>query len=71
MNEQTKSIIRHLITALGAVLGFIGLSKFTGILDYVNTNLDSIWEAVLTIVGFVATLSGFFKDKARFTIKRK
>jgi hypothetical protein len=66
MNEQTKSIIRHLLTALGVVLGFVGLSKFTGLLDILNQNLDTVWNAVLTIIGFITTLVGFFKNKDRF-----
>jgi hypothetical protein len=66
MNEQTKSIIRHLLTALGVVLGFVGLSKFTGLLDILNQNLDTVWNAALTIVGFITTLVGFFKNKDRF-----
>ena len=66
MNEQTKSIIRHLLTALGVVLGFVGLSKYTGLLDILNQNLDGVWNAALTIVGFVTTLIGFFKNKERF-----
>jgi hypothetical protein len=66
MNEQTKSIIRHLLTALGVVLGFVGLSKFTGLLDILNQNLDTVWNAALTIVGFATTLIGFFKNKDRF-----
>ncbi len=66
MNEQTKSIIRHVLTALGVVLGFVGLSKFTGLLDILNQNLDTVWNAVLTIVGFITTLVGFFKNKDRF-----
>lgn len=69
MNEQTKSIIRHALTALGAIIGFLGLGKYTGVLEYVNTNLDSIWEAVLTIVGFVTAILGFFQNKARFTFR--
>jgi hypothetical protein len=67
MNEQTKSIIRHVLTALGVVLGFVGLSKFTGLLDILNQNLDTVWNAVLTIVGFITTLVGFFKNKDRFS----
>jgi hypothetical protein len=66
MNEQTKSIIRHVLTALGVVLGFVGLSKFTGLLDILNQNLDTVWNAALTIVGFITTLVGFFKNKDRF-----
>jgi hypothetical protein len=51
---------------LGVVLGFVGLSKFTGLLDILNQNLDTVWNAVLTIVGFITTLVGFFKNKDRF-----
>jgi len=67
MNEQTKSIIRHLLTALGFVLGLIGLNKFTGVVDYVIGNLDSIWSAILTLVGVVTSILGFFTNKDRFT----
>lgn len=69
MNEQTKSIIRHILTALGFVLGLVGLNKFTGVIDYLTQNLDVIWSAVTTLVGFVTALLGFFKDKARFALR--
>lgn len=65
MNPQTKSIIRHLLTAIGAVLVFLGLGKFTGVVEYLIANLDAVWDAALVIVGFATTLLGFFKDKER------
>lgn len=63
MNEQTKSLIRHILTALGFVLGLVGLNKFTGVIDYLIQNLDAIWSAVLALVGFVTSIFGFFKDR--------
>jgi TctA family transporter len=66
MNEKTKSLIRHALTALGVVLGFIGLDKYTGIVQYLLDNLDSLWSAVVSIVGVVLTVIGFFKNKERF-----
>lgn len=69
MNEQTKSIIRHLLTAVGVLLGFLGLSKWVTIVDIFQTNLDSVWSAILTLIGFATTIIGFFKSKERFTIR--
>lgn len=66
MNEQTKSLIRHILTALGFVLGLIGLDKFTGVVEYLSSSLDQIWAAVLVISGVVTTVIGFFKEKTRF-----
>lgn len=63
MNEKTKSLIRHILTALGFVLGLVGLNKFTGVIDYLIQNLDTIWAAVLTLVGIVTSIFGFFKDR--------
>lgn len=66
MNEKTKSLIRHALTALGVVLGLLGLNQFTGLIDAVLANLDSVWSAISTLVGFVLLVIGFFKDKTRF-----
>lgn len=63
MNEQTKSLIRHILTALGFVLGLVGLNKFTGVVDYLTQNLDTIWSAVTTLVGIVIGIYGYFKDR--------
>lgn len=66
MNEQTKSLIRHILTAVGFVLGIIGLGKFSGVIDILLQNLDGLWQAVSAIVGVVLMIIGFFKDKTRF-----
>lgn len=66
MNESTKSLIRHILTALGFVLGLIGVGKATGVIDILLANLDSLWEAISTVVGVALMIIGFFKDKARF-----
>lgn len=69
MNEQTKSLIRHILTALGFVLGLFGLGKLTGLVDILLQNLDVLWSAISSIVGVVLMIIGFFKDKARFLMR--
>jgi len=68
MTEQTKSLIRHVLTALGFVIGLVGLDKFIPVVSFLTTNLDGIWAAVTALVGFVTALAGFFKNKERFVI---
>ena len=68
MNVITKSVIRHLLTALGALLGVIGLNHFVPVLDYLQNSLDTIWDSVIAIIGVVTTLIGFFTNKDRFKI---
>lgn len=63
MTDQTKSLIRHILTALGVVLGLLGLEKVTGLVQYVLDNLDSLWSAVVTVVGFVTAIIGFFLNR--------
>lgn len=65
MTEQTKSIVRHILTALGAILMFLGLGKFTGIVDFLLENLDAVWQAIMVVIGFLTSLLGFFKNKER------
>lgn len=69
MNESTKSLIRHILTALGFVLGLIGVGKATGVIDILLANLDSLWQAVSSIVGVALMIIGFLKDKARFVTR--
>lgn len=64
--DQIKSLIRHALTAIGFVLGLIGLNKFLPVLDYVIANLDAVVAAVMTLVGFVTMVIGFFRNKERF-----
>lgn len=69
MSEQTKSLIRHILTALGFVLGIVGLNKFTGVLNILLNNLDGLSAAITTIIGVVVAIIGFFKDKVRFALR--
>lgn len=69
MTEKTKSAIRHIITALLAIVGILGLGELTGFIKIIDVNLDSVWEAIMTLVGFIGSLIAFFKDKDRFEIR--
>tara|TARA_R110000803_G_scaffold205599_1_gene272387 strand:+ start:100 stop:327 length:228 start_codon:yes stop_codon:yes gene_type:complete len=70
MNEKTKSLIRHILTTVGTVLALIGVNGFIPIIDFVTDNLDGMWEAISTVVGFVLALVGFFNDKGeRFEVR--
>jgi hypothetical protein len=70
MNETTKSLIRHILTAVGTVLVLVGVNGAVPIVDFLQENLDSMWEAIVAIVGFVTTLIGFFTDKGkRFEVR--
>lgn len=69
MNEKSKSLIRHLLTALGSVMLIVGLGKYTGVINYVLENMDAVYTAVATITGVVMGLIGYFKDSDRF-VKR-
>lgn len=63
MTEQTNSLIRHLLTALSTVLMFVGLSKFTPILQYLIDNINAIGGAVTTLVTIGTAIYGFFYKK--------
>lgn len=70
MGEKTKSLIRHILTAVGTVLLLLGLNGVVPIVDYLQENLDGVWESVKVLTGFVLTLIGFFTDKGkRFEVR--
>ena len=71
MNDQTKSIVRHILTAVGFLLTVFGLTKVAPALDFLNTNLDAIWAAVTLLVGVITTLLGYFKDSDRHQARDK
>ncbi len=66
MNEQNKSLIRHLLTALGVLMTALGLGNASGLIEELLANLDKIWDAVLVIAGTVVSILGFFRNKDRF-----
>jgi phage-related protein len=66
MNEQTKSLLRHILTALGVVLGLVGANKVVPVISFLQDNLDGVWAAVSSLIGFVTALLAFFSGKDRF-----
>jgi hypothetical protein len=67
MNEQNKSLIRHLLTALGVLMAALGLGNASGLIEELLSNLDTIWDAILVLSGTVISIVGFFKNKDRFS----
>lgn len=66
MTEQLKSTIRHILTALGVVVGLFGIGQATEVINFTLGNLDTVWASIVALVGFVTSIVGFFKDKQRF-----
>lgn len=66
MTDQTKSLIRHILTALGVLLAALGLTDASGLINDLLANLDGTWDAILVLVGTVTTVIGFFKNKERW-----
>ena len=66
MTEQIKSLVRHLLTALGVLLTLLGVDKLIPVVEYLQTNLDGVFAAITTIVGVVVTIIGFFRNKDRW-----
>ncbi len=61
---MNQSIVRHILTALGAVLAFLGLGKFTGFIELLVQHLDTVWAAVTAIIGAVTAWYGYWKGRA-------
>jgi hypothetical protein len=66
MTEQIKSLVRHLLTALGVLLTLLGVDKLIPVVEYLQTNLDGVFAAITTLVGVVVTIIGFFRNKDRW-----
>jgi len=64
--EQIKSLIRHLLTAVGILLTLLGVDKLIPVIEYLQGNLDGLFAAITTVIGIVMTVIGFFKDKNRW-----
>jgi hypothetical protein len=64
--EQIKSLIRHLLTAVGILLTLLGVDKLIPVVEYLQGNLDGLFAAITTVIGIVMTVIGFFKDKDRW-----
>jgi hypothetical protein len=66
MNEQSKSLVRHLLTAVGFLLATLGLADASDMVNGLLANLDGIWDAVLVLSGTAVGIFGFFRNKDRF-----
>lgn len=60
-----KSLVRHLLTALGTIGMMTGLSKVVPVINFIGDNLDAVWAAGSALAGFGLTLFGFFKNPER------
>lgn len=67
MNESTKSLIRHILTALGVLLAATGMADAAELVNGTLADLNKLWDAVLVLVGFVTSVVAFFKNKERFS----
>jgi hypothetical protein len=65
-SEQIKSLIRHILTGLGILFTVIGLDKWIPMVQYIQDNLETTSIAIMTLVGLISTIVGFFKDKKRW-----
>ena len=66
-----KSALRHILTALGTVLALFGMDNFVDLFSYVDQNLETIWAAVETIIGFALTIYGFAKNSDRHIVEEE
>jgi len=66
MTDQTKSLIRHILTALGFLLATLGIADAADIVDFLLVELDTLWDAILVVVGAITTVIGFFQNKERW-----
>lgn len=66
MTTISKSAVRHLLTAIGTLVALVGLNELLPVISFLQTSLDTVWEAVVIIIGFITALIGFFKDSERF-----
>ncbi len=62
---MNKSLIRHLLTALGAICMMPALSKGLPIVNFLGENLDAAWAAISVLGGLGLSFFGFFKNPER------
>lgn len=54
-----KSPYRHLITALGVLLAFLGLDEYVPVITYLEGSFDGIYAAVMVLIGAITTVWGY------------
>jgi uncharacterized membrane protein YidH (DUF202 family) len=68
--EQIKSLVRHVLTALGTLLVLFGLDRFIPVVETLTLNLDATFQAVEVLIGVVLVVVGFFRNKDRFNLPK-
>lgn len=68
--EQIKSLVRHVLTALGTLLVLFGLDRFIPVVETLTLNLDATFQAVEVLIGVVLVVVGFFRNKDRFSLPK-
>lgn len=58
--DKTKSLIRHILTALGTIMLFFNVPVLADIIQTISENLDQIFTYLTQIIGAVTALVGFF-----------
>ncbi len=60
MDNKTKSLIRHILTAVGTIITLIGVNSVVPIITFIQNNFDGVWEAASTVIGALITIYGYF-----------
>ncbi len=60
MDNKTKSLIRHILTAVGTIITLLGVNSVVPIITFIQNNLDGVWEAASTVIGALITIYGYF-----------
>lgn len=63
MTSNTKSLIRHALTAIGTVIALLGINAWIPIIDFLKDNLEPVWDAVTVLIGFALTFYGFIVNR--------
>lgn len=58
---DVKTTIATVLIAVGSIAAFLGLAKLTEIVNFLLTNLDAVYAAVLTLIGVISGLVVYFR----------
>lgn len=61
--DAVQDTVKSVLLAVAAVAGVLGLAKLTEVVNYLLTNLETIWSLALVIIGFIGGLISYFKTK--------
>lgn len=60
---EVKSVVATILIAVGAVASFAGLTKLTDVANYLLTNLDTTYAAIMTLVGIITGFVVYFRKE--------